>query len=299
MAWRTLYISKQTYLSLKDAHIVLRLETDMVRFPLTDISVIILESLQSTLTSALLSAIAENHIALFSCNEKHLPNGLFTPFHQHSRIHKMLQQQFTWKVPFKKRLWQGIVKNKIANQMQVLMWINHSESHTLKPLISAVTSGDSSNKEAVAAQLYFSYLFRDFKRRDKKDVRNLMLNYGYSIIRGVIARDLVAYGFLPALGLHHKNELNAFNLADDLMEVFRPLVDYMVYAHTWDKQLAPRDILTQAEKQQLLALFEKKVQLSEHRVSLIAGIAEYVSSLSTATTSGNFSDLKVVELLKG
>lgn len=228
-AWRTVLVTKPCRLSLKNLQFVYEpIDDDKISVPLEDITVIVLETNQATITTALVSQIAEKNIALFSCDNYHMPNGIFTPFHQHSRLSQVAHIQRDIKLPLKKQIWQKIITQKITNQAQLLDYfeINSFKVDVLK---DKVKSGDSENLEAQAARKYWQLLFKDFTRDQKSlEPRNIALNYGYAIVRGAIARSLVSYGLLPTFGVFHNSELNAYNLADDMIEPLRPLVDMVV-----------------------------------------------------------------------
>ena len=228
-AWRTILVSKPCRLSMKNRQLIYEPKDEpTIQVPLEDITVIVLETNQSSLTSALLSHIAENKIALFTCDNYHMPNGLFTPFHQHSRLSQIAHIQVDMKLPLKKQVWQKIITQKISNQAKLLSYFNKNDFQ-VSVLEDKVKSGDSENLEALAARRYWSLLFDDFTRDQKAfDPRNIALNYGYAILRGAVARSLVSHGLLPTFGVFHRSELNAYNLADDMIEPLRPMVDMIV-----------------------------------------------------------------------
>ena len=228
-AWRTVLVTKPCRLSLKNLQFVYEpIDDDKISVPLEDITVIVLETNQATITTALVSQIAEKNIALFSCDNYHMPNGIFTPFHQHSRLSQVAHIQRDIKLPLKKKIWQKIITQKITNQAQLLDYFDIN-SFKVDVLKNKVKSGDSENLEAQAARKYWQLLFKDFTRDQKSlEPRNIALNYGYAIVRGAIARSLVSYGLLPTFGVFHNSELNAYNLADDMIEPLRPLVDMVV-----------------------------------------------------------------------
>jgi CRISPR-associated protein Cas1 len=297
MGWRTVVISKPSKISLKEHNFLYSPhDSEDIKVPINDISVIILETPQVTITSALLSRLAEENILVFSCDKKHTPNGVFTPFHQHSRFSLMVHLQTKWSEPFKKRVWQKIVSAKIKNQAEVLKLTGKAKEYKeLLVLSKNVKSGDSTHLESYSAKLYFAYLFGDFIRRDVSDWRNSALNYGYSIIRGVIARDLSASGLIPAIGIFHKNQLNSYNLADDLIEPFRAFVDYEVYKLKRDNNIPKIYELTFEHKIKLLELLQKTVLVREDKFVLLNSIATIVSSLVNATKNVNYTELKVPE----
>ena len=228
-AWRTVLITKPCRLSMKNRQLVYEPKDEKsVRVALEDITVIVIEDNRSTLTTALLSHISEHNIVLFTCDSYHMPNGLFTPFHQHSRLSQISHIQVEMKLPLKKQIWQKIISQKFFNQAQLLKYFN-KEDFQVSVLVDKVKSGDSDNLEALAARRYWSLLFDDFSRDQKAlDPRNIALNYGYAIVRGAVARSLVAHGLLPTFGVFHNSELNAYNLADDIIEPLRPMVDMVV-----------------------------------------------------------------------
>lgn len=226
MAWRSVVINNPARLKLKHKALVVEQDTGTVSVPMEDIAVLVIDHPQVTITSQLLSACADCQLAVITVDQTHTPNGILLSYLPHSRALKVMRQQLAMTLPHKKRLWQFIIKQKLLNQSCLLRHHKQVEIATrLEQLASRVKSGDPDNYEAYGAQIYFTALFgREFTRNDEI-LSNGILNYGYSIVRSAVARSLVGYGFLPAFGLHHCNEQNAFNLADDLMEPYRPIVD--------------------------------------------------------------------------
>ena len=235
-AFRTLFLSTPARLSLEDKHLcIAQKDKESVKIPLVDILCVMLESHQITLTNALLNALAQHKIVVFTCDESHLPSGLFMPFLGHFRSFSVLQSQINLSKQRKAILWQQIIKAKIHNQSLLLKMLHKKESEELETLAKSVNLGDSSNNEAKAAAIYFKALFgKNFSRKvqifenGKMGTINAALNYAYAIMRGVIARSLCVSGLNPALGINHKNQFNAFNLADDLMEPYRIFADSVV-----------------------------------------------------------------------
>ena len=228
MGWRTLFVTQPARLSLLHNSLVLD-NGEEYTIPLIDLACVVVETRHVTLTSPLIDALANSGAVIYICDEKHLPSSIILPFHAHSRQAGVARLQVLWSEPFKKRCWQKIIHAKITNQSQVLDTSANDDRAYLCSLTKRITSGDSTNIEAQAAKVYWSMLFQNFTRHlDEQDIRNSALNYGYAIMRGMIARALVGVGFLPAFGLHHHSELNALNLADDIIEPFRPFVDVLV-----------------------------------------------------------------------
>lgn len=266
--WRTVLITKPCRLSLKSLQLVYEsYEEERITVPLEDITVIVLETVQASLTAALLSKIAEKNIALFSCDSYHQPNAVFLPFLGHSRVAQVAHIQQNISLPFKKRVWQKIIKSKISNHAQLLKYCG-VEDRSVKRLADRVKSGDSDNLEAYAARLYWGLLFEKFRRDQKAmDPMNVALNYGYAIVRGAIARSLVSYGLLPVFGLFHRSELNAYNLADDLIEPFRVVVDKAV--KVLEKQDEFEMVMTTRTKSILLSVLHSEMSLEGEQVTLL------------------------------
>lgn len=233
MGYRNLMISSACKLSVKNAQLLVEVyETGQTHsVPLEDINAIMLESQDISLNTYLLNALGENGICTFICDQKHLPSALVLPFESNYRQTKMLHLQLSVKKPFVKQLWQEIVSQKIENQGEVLRILARPEWEKIKNFANHVKSGDNENTEAVAAAQYFPALFgKGFTRRDGSGI-NAGLNYGYAILRGHICRSLVIHGLQTELGLFHSNQLNQFNLADDFIEIFRPVMDLYVAEH--------------------------------------------------------------------
>lgn len=229
MAYRNIMISSSAHINISKEQLVITTDTKH-SIPLEDISSVLFENRQTTITMATLAELGQRGITVYFCDEKHTPCAIMIPFAQHSRNLGMIKLQEALTVPRQKQLWQQIVKAKITNQALCLKYINkNTESQHLFSMTKNVLSGDPNNIEASAALYYFKHLFNDnFCRSDEEDIRNGYLDYGYAILRGHIARLIASYGFMPMKGLHHKSELNAYNLADDFIEPLRPLVDLYV-----------------------------------------------------------------------
>ncbi|MDO4249220.1 MAG: type II CRISPR-associated endonuclease Cas1 [Neisseria sp.] len=294
MTWRSILISKPARLSLQQNHLLIQ-QDDIIPVPLEDIAVIVVEAREVVLTAPLLSALAQYGVTLLTCDEQFLPCGQWLPFAQYHRSLKILKYQMEMTLPHKKQLWQQIVKQKIRNQAWLLDYSGHDiAAGRLNALADGVKSGDKDFAESQAAALYFRVLFGDQFARSHDNAINACLNYGYSIVRSAVSRALVQYGFLPALGLQHRSELNAFNLADDFIEPYRPLVDLLV----WESRLADElpGILTPKIKQKLVSLLHCQIKLDGRSYSLLAAIDRTVQSFQTVLT-GHSKNLKLPEML--
>ncbi|MEG2295758.1 MAG: type II CRISPR-associated endonuclease Cas1, partial [Oscillospiraceae bacterium] len=256
MAYRNLFISSSAKLTTQNNNLVVTNEVGH-SIPLEDINSIMIESRQVNISSSLLSKVAENKICLFICDEKHMPCGVMLPFNAHFKKLAVLESQFNLLKPLKKNIWKQIVMQKIENQAKVLEIMEIKSYETVACIAKKVSSGDSENMEAVAASKYFKLLFgKDFTRGQENGI-NACLNYGYAILRGMIARTLVVYGFEPSIGLFHKSKVNAFNLADDIIEVYRPIVD--LYTIQNIEFIEPQNYLTPKLKQGIYNLINLNV----------------------------------------
>lgn len=226
MGYINVFVSSDAYIYVKNNQMILENNNNKLDYPIEDINAVMIESLNTTISTYTLSQFSENGILVYICNKNHLPCGIVLPYVEHYQTLSQFNLQTGLSKPLQKQLWQSIIKNKIKNQNDVLNACGVYDK--LKPLADSVLSGDSTNNEAKASLIYFKELFgKKFVRRDD-NIINSYLNYGYSILRGLIARSIVVHGLIPFLGLFHSNAYNQFNLADDLIEIFRPIVDMFV-----------------------------------------------------------------------
>lgn len=262
MGYKTLLFGNPCKLSVKNRQLVIQVgDENPITVPLEDISTIILDNRQIVLTNYLLMACGENNITVFVCNTKHQPNAIMTPYFQHSRNTKISNIHINTGETLKKRLWQKIIKQKIANQSEVLK--NLYDIYELDFYIEKVQSGDKTNVEGQASKKYWGMLFDDFKRHDKTKC-NAMLDYGYAIIRGTLSKYIAASGLIPCFGIHHCNELNPFNLTEDLIEPFRPFVDMMIAA---EKNYLG-EALTRNDKAYILSILDMQCQYKKEQITI-------------------------------
>jgi len=261
MTWRSVIISNPGHLSLAQNRLVIKQDSEPVSVPLEDIAVILLDCRELQLTAPLLSECASRGVALIVTDPTHLPSGALLPLLSHSRAFGVLRQQLALKKPLRKRIWQVIVKQKILNQAACVG--DSAERHRLTRLAVEVKSGDPDNREAVAASVYFKAMFGDKYLRRENNTVTAAQNYGYAILRSALGRALVMHGLLPALGIHHDNERNAFNLSDDLIEPFRPIVDREICSWSVDlEDLDQENInvsLSSKEKQKMVGILHTDI----------------------------------------
>jgi CRISPR-associated protein Cas1 len=233
MIKKTLYFGNPAYLSVKMKQLVIRMpkkEDEVRTVPIEDVGIVILDNAQITLTQVLIETLLENNCALITCGSNHLPVGLMLPLYGNTIQNERFRQQIDASLPLKKQLWQQTIQTKIINQAAVLSYSTGENHTTMQMLSQKVRSGDPDNIEGQAAVYYWKTIFNDssFVRDRDDDGPNALLNYGYAILRAIIARSLVSSGLLPTLGIHHHNRYNAYCLADDIMEPYRPYVDKLV-----------------------------------------------------------------------
>lgn len=275
MAWRSVMISRPA--RLRRVHFSLAIDQEETAFvPFEDIAVIVLNHREITLTHPVLSACAEYGISLFATGRNHQPAGVFLPFLPHSRTTRMMRKQLGIARPTAKQAWASIVRRKIENQAICLRLCGAAGVDRLESYARRVRSGDPENLEAQTAAFYFAQLYGQNFRRADQDWTNAALDYGYAVLRGAIARGLVAHGLHPTVGLFHDSEQNAFNLADDLIEPFRPLVDLHVAKYVASAQ----DELIPSDKQALVALLNVDVGMPQGKMSALAAIEYAVESLA-------------------
>lgn len=232
MLKRTLSFSRPCSLSLKNCQMVIKMkdDPDFVRtIPVEDIGFVLLENQQISITMPLLNALADNNAAVIVCTDKMMPNAMLLNLESNTIQGERYRGQLNASEPLKKNLWKQTIEAKIRNQAALLDKLDKDGSQ-LRPYWQNVKSGDSDNREGVAAKVYWDALFGDdFMRYRTGDSPNELLNYGYTILRAAVARSLMGSGLFPAFGIFHRNRYNAFPLADDVMEPYRPFVDEIVF----------------------------------------------------------------------
>lgn len=228
MSFRTVFIESPCRLYYQSGYMVVRKEDDTVKIHLSEISSIVLQTMQVNISAYLLAELAKQKISLVTSDEKCNPIGQYLPLYGAHNVSKRIEEQLSWGEPIKKRVWQHVVKDKIHQQARLLEERDYPEAKLLYQIIPEVRSGDTTNREAQAARIYFQALFgKDFNRNQDSAV-NAALNYGYAILLSMVNREIVSRGYLTQQGICHRSEYNAFNLACDFMEPFRPAVDQLI-----------------------------------------------------------------------
>lgn len=294
MSWRIINVSNEARISLRQEQLVLKQDAEYT-IPLEDIGVLMLESRAILVSTALLDACVRHKIAVFVCDEKHLPSGVLLGYQQHSRQVKVIEKQLGWAEPFKKRVWQNIIRQKIKNQQMVLEKLTGGKFPDFEMYARSVNSGDTLNREATAARAYFSELLPVGSTRNSEDRINSALNYGYAILRGTLARSVVAYGFLASIGVNHSSELNSFNLVDDLIEPYRPALDIFVFTEIVP-QLSEESELSKEDKVKILSILTAPISL-EGEQTILHAMEMTAQSLATASDQKDSGLIKLPEII--
>lgn len=290
MIKRTLYFGNPAYLSLKLKQMVIKspqkddgdlpVGKDEIRtIPIEDIGVVILDNKQITITQGLMEHLLDNNCAVITCNSKRMPVGLMLPLAGNTIQNERFRFQIDASLPLKKQLWQQTIEAKIRNQAAVLQYSTGEEHRNMLTWAGSVRSGDSDNMEARAAVYYWKTIFPDnpdFVRGQEGEMPNALLNYGYAILRAIVARALIGSGLLPTLGIHHHNRYNAYCLADDIMEPYRPYVDKIII-----DRINTEDILelNSETKVKLLNIPVTEVVINNRRSPLMLAVSQTTSSL--------------------
>ncbi|QNM86770.1 type II CRISPR-associated endonuclease Cas1 [Polaribacter pectinis] len=294
MIKRTIYIGNPSYLKLKQKQLVVQEpETKEIKgtVPIEDIALLMLDHYQITISNQLLIKLQGNNVAVISCDEHHLPFGMMLPMYGHSEYSERIKHQLAASEPLKKQLWKQTVEQKIENQ-KALLDLNNKVSEPLAEYKLNVKSGDSSNREGIAAQYYWKHLFENFSRERFGEEPNNLLNFGYAVLRSIVARALVSSGMLPVLGIFHRNKYNAYCLADDIMEPYRPFVDKLVYNYVVSNNYYE---LNKDTKAHILTIATQDVFIDGVVRPLFVAVTTTTSSLYKCFT-GDLRQIKYPEL---
>lgn len=281
MLKKTILLENKASLSTKNLQLVIKTDSKQATVPIEDIGFLVIDNSEIYLSIPAMNLLIENNSCVIICNANHLPNGMFLNLNSHHIQQEIFKNQIDASVPLKKQLWQQTIVEKITNQGILLEKITGS-TNSFDFLASKVLSGDSTNMEGVAAsQFWKSYYEKGFKRERFGEYPNNFLNYGYAILRAATARALAGSGLLNTLGIHHKSKYNAFALADDIMEPFRPIVDEKVYEliQNYDEQE-----LNTLLKSELLQILTRTVYFKEEKSTLMVALQKTASSLQQCYT---------------
>jgi len=286
MSWRIIYIEEAEEMKLYLDNLKVVKGEQEILIPLSDIHTIIVDNIKTVVTGRLMNKLSEYHILLIFCDEFHQPNVFSLGLYSHYRVYGVLIEQMNWNEQIKGEMWKKIIQIKIQNQQSVLEYLQKSQAviSKLETYSNSVLFNDETNREGIAAKIYFNELFGvRFKReRNAIDTYNAALNYGYIVLRSCLARTIVAYGLHPAYGIGHRNQFNSFNLVDDCTEVFRPIIDLWV-AMT----VSESDYLNREMKLQLIRRLSAKIEIGGQKQTVLNAIDLFVQSFIKAMNNKN------------
>lgn len=271
MGWRTIVINNNCKLSYKNNYLIVRNDT-LKQIHLSEVNMIIVENCMASITSYLLNELAERKIKIIFCDEKHNPSCEMIPYYGSFNTSKKILNQIKWNEKRKDSAWKEIVKFKIINQSMLLKKLEIPKYEKLLEYANQVEDGDSTNREWHAAKVYFNLLFGTKFIRGEENNVNKALDYGYSILLSVFNREIISKGYITQLGINHHNEFNQFNFSCDLMEIFRPLVDEIVYNNK-------EKIFDKEFKYKLINLYNQSVEISQREQYITNAITIYCKSV--------------------
>lgn len=281
MLKKSILLENKASITTKNAQLVIKTEARESSIPIEDIGFIVIDNPEIYLSIPAMNLLVENNTAVIICGVNHLPNGMFLNLNSHHIQQEIFKHQINASIPLKKQLWQQTIIEKITNQGILLQKITNKKNN-FEFLASKVLSGDTTNMEGVAANFYWKVFFEQkFKRERFGDYPNNFLNYGYAILRAATARALSGSGLLNTLGIHHKSKYNAFALADDIMEPFRPIIDEKVFEIM--QKYDEHELNTQI-KSELLQVLTRTVYFKEEKSPLMVALQKTASSLQHCYT---------------
>lgn len=272
MSWRTVVLTKESKISLRLNHLVVKNER-VTKIPLSEIGQLVIDNPNIVMTGHIINALSKNKIMAIICDEKHLPFSQLNLIYGNFKQAKMIELQLSWKSSRKNTLWKYIVQQKILNQKNILESFNPlSNLSNFDEYIEGVQSNDTTNREGHAAKVYFNKLFGMGFIRGSDTPQNWALNYGYSLLMSLFTKTIITRGLLTEVGIHHHSQFNHYNLSSDFMEVYRPVIDEIVKKNI-DFEF------TTINKQTLLEIFNKKVLIKHKKQFLANSIEIYIDSL--------------------
>lgn len=289
MAWRTVLITRHSKINYHMNDINVQTDQGSQQIPIDDIKTLIIGTTKSVITAYAINELAKRNVKLIFCNEKGMPVGEFCSYRGNIKQNVNLRKQIVWENQKKENIWQSIVKAKVNSQAQALKLLEREGEDLLLNIHAEIEVNDNGNREAQAARLYFPRLFdKEFVRSDDKNRINAQLDYGYAILLSTVSREIVSAGYISQLGIHHDGWENPFNLASDLMEPFRPLIDKAVYKQKDNE-------LTLNEKIELINVLDEEVTLNGINVDTTQAIQRLVRDV-LKYMSGETDELPYLEI---
>jgi len=294
MGWRIVHVKEGDVLRLRLDNLEVRKKEDKVYIPLSDITMVVLEGNRTMITTKLLSSLSQNNIGLVICDDKYLPVGIYLPYGQYHHYSKRVIRQSDWSKEQKGLTWKNVIEQKMNNQVSYAEYFGVGEDRLdlMRDLISDLASGDITNREGPVAKVYFDSLYGKSFTRDDDNLENFAMNFGYAIIRSCMARIVVGNGLVTMLGIFHRNEFNSFNLVDDLMEPYRPLMDYWVNKYVINGD----DYLSYESRLKIIEFMNQKIMVQGKKMTIDNSMQEFVSSFITAMNEEDSSLLLKINL---
>ncbi len=295
MAFRTILIEKARRINLDLNSIIVNYEDNDFVINLDEISIVIFDDPMCLISLKLLSKLCEKGISVLFTDYSHNPVGTLLPLQKHSRSSKKLKQQLAWKNKEKQYLWSKIVSNKIQNQIYTLKKLNKKDKIALlEKYILEIEDDDKTNREGLASRTYFKELFSNDFKRFNDDIINYCLNFSYQIIRSKISQEIISLGYISQLGINHKSEYNSFNLSDDLIEPYRPIVDYYIYM-ILDSN--PEDYLTPQLKRKIIDILNNEISYNNQKIKIGISIQFYVQNIMSFMETGDINKIIFPKLI--
>lgn len=298
MSWRIVYVSQANKISLNLNSLQIIQGEEKYFVNLNEISTLVVEDYTCVLTNRLLIELANQGIPILILGLNKMPVGEFLPISDNVKTTKKIYEQCGWKDETKDKLWTEIIKAKITNQIITLKLLNkENKLQMLVDNIQKMTIGDKTNMEGISARIYFKELFDNNFTRFENDIENGCLNLCYHLVRTLISKEIIARGFNTTLGINHKSQYNTFNLADDIIEVFRPIVDYYVYNLLQEDEFKEAEELTKELKVKLLDVVNYKIEYSDRKYSIMNAVPYYVANIITYMEKDGKSEYKYPKLI--
>lgn len=281
MGWRIVHVKDGDVLKLRLDNLEIHKKDNKVYIPLSDITMVVLEGNRTTITTKLLSSLSQNNVGLVICDDKYLPVGIYLPYGQYHHYSKRVIKQSQWTKEQKGQIWKNVISQKMNNQLAYAKFagVDSDRLELMQDLISNLVVGDTTNREGPVAKVYFDSLYGKTFTRDDDDLINAAMNFGYAILRSCMARIVVGNGLVTMLGIFHRNEFNSFNLVDDLMEPYRPLMDYWVNKYVIDDK---KDYLSYEARLKIIEFMNQKIQIQNKKMTIDNSMQEYVASFVAA-----------------
>jgi CRISPR-associated protein Cas1 len=280
MAWRIVHVKEGDVLRLRLDNLEVMKQDNKVFIPLSDITMVVLEGNRTMLSTKLMSRMSQNNVGLVICDDKYLPVGIYLPYGQYHHYSKRVIKQSSWSDEQKGIIWQEVIGQKMQNQLAFAQYsgVETERLELMEDLINDLQIGDATNREGHVAKVYFDSLYGKSFTRDDDCLINAAMNFGYAILRSCMARIVVGNGLVTMLGIFHRNEFNSFNLVDDLMEPYRPLMDYWVNKNVLDD----KEYLSYESRLKIIEFMNQKIKINNKKMTIDNSMQEYVQNFISA-----------------